>query len=47
VERLDPGDAVELGIDPTSLSYTPLAELATASEKARRDAPAIPVCELD
>jgi class 3 adenylate cyclase len=47
LERLDPADAKALGIDVQRLAYTPLAELATASEKARRDAPAIPVCELD
>jgi class 3 adenylate cyclase len=46
LERLDPADAEALGIDLASLAYTPLAELAGASEKARRDAPAIPVCEL-
>jgi class 3 adenylate cyclase len=46
IERLDPSDADALGIDPHSLSYTRLADLATASPKARRDAPAIPVCEL-
>ena len=46
IERLDPSDAAALGIDPHSLSYTPLADLPTASAKARRDAPAIAVCEL-
>jgi class 3 adenylate cyclase len=46
LERLEPADASALGIDVTSLAYTPLAELASASEKARRDAPAIAVCEL-
>jgi class 3 adenylate cyclase len=46
VERLEPADAEALGIDLERLAYTPLADLATASEKARRDAPAIPVCEL-
>jgi class 3 adenylate cyclase len=46
VERLDPSDAAAVGIDPYSVSYTPLANLPTAVEKARRDAPAIAVCEL-
>jgi class 3 adenylate cyclase len=46
VERLAPGDAAELGLDPDRATYTPLADLATATEKARRDAPAIAVCEV-
>jgi class 3 adenylate cyclase len=46
VERLADGDATTLGIDPDRLAYTQLADLATATEKARRDAPAIAVCEL-
>jgi class 3 adenylate cyclase len=46
VERLDPEDAAELAIDLDHVKYTPVAELSTASEKARRDAPAIAVCEL-
>jgi class 3 adenylate cyclase len=46
VERLV-GDAAEsLGIDPSHTTYTPLAELATATDKARRDAPSIAVCEV-
>jgi class 3 adenylate cyclase len=46
LERLDPADATALDINPVQVSYTPLAGLATASEKARRDAPAIAICEL-
>jgi class 3 adenylate cyclase len=46
VERLDASDAADLGVDPDDVSYTPLASLPTAVEKARRDAPAIAVCEL-
>lgn len=46
VERLDPADAADLGLDPDRATYTPLASLATATEKARRDAPAIAVCEV-
>jgi class 3 adenylate cyclase len=46
MERLDPSDADALRLDLRHLTYTPLAELATASDKARRDAPSIAVCEL-
>jgi class 3 adenylate cyclase len=46
LERLNDTDAEALGIDIHRTSYTPLAELATATEKARRDAPSVPVCEL-
>lgn len=46
VERLDPEDAAVLDLDPGHVTYTPLGELATATEKARRDAPTIPVCEV-
>lgn len=41
IERLDDRTADELGI-----AHTQLADLGTATEKARRDAPAIAVCEL-
>ena len=46
VERLNQADAGSLGLDHHHLSYTPLADLATATEKARRDAPLIAVCEV-
>lgn len=46
LERLDATDAALLGIDPDRLTYTPLSGLDTATEKARRDAPAIAVCEV-
>jgi class 3 adenylate cyclase len=46
VERLQPDDAAMLGLKPDAIIYTPLGELATATEKARRDAPAIPVCQV-
>jgi class 3 adenylate cyclase len=46
IERLDPVDAAALGIDPDRVTYTPLADLDTATEKARRDAPAIAVCDV-
>src|SRR5262245_10865615 len=46
VERLGPDDAADLGLDPDRVTYTPVADLASATEKARRDAPAIAVCEV-
>jgi class 3 adenylate cyclase len=46
VERLEPPDARALDLDPARIGYTALAELPTATEKARRDAGAIAVCEL-
>jgi class 3 adenylate cyclase len=46
IERLDDHDAAALGIEPDRIGYSILRDLPTASEKARRDAPAIAVCEL-
>jgi len=46
VERLDAADAATLGIDTLRTAYTPLAGLTTATEKARRDAPSVAVCEV-
>lgn len=46
VERLDGTDATALGLDPDRLSYTLLGDLTTATEKARRDAPSIAVCDV-
>ena len=46
VERLAPDDAAALDLDPDHANYTVLADLSTATEKARRDAPAIAVCEI-
>jgi class 3 adenylate cyclase len=46
LERLEHDDASALELDPDHITYTPLANLATATEKARRDAPAIAVCEI-
>jgi class 3 adenylate cyclase len=46
LERLDDADASRLGLDPRNTTYTLLADLTTASDKARRDAPSIPVCEI-
>lgn len=46
VEQLDAGDAQALGLDVAALRFTVLADLASATEKARRDAPSIAVCEV-
>lgn len=46
IERLTTADAQALGIDPDRTTYTPLGDLPTATDKARRDAPAIAVCDL-
>ena len=46
VERLEREDALAVGIDPDRVVYTALGDLPTATEKARRDAPAIAVCEI-
>ncbi len=46
LERLEPDDASALDLDPDRVTYTTLADLPTATEKARRDAPAIAVCEV-
>jgi hypothetical protein len=44
VERLSRDDAEALGIG--AVSYRLLGELESATDKARRDAPTIAVCEL-
>jgi class 3 adenylate cyclase len=46
VERLNADDAAALGVDPNKLMYTQLGDLDTATDKARRDAPATAVCDL-
>jgi class 3 adenylate cyclase len=46
MERLGPEDAAALDLEPGRVTYIPLGELAAATEKARRDAPTIPVCEV-
>ena len=46
VERLNAEAATALGIDPSHVVYRQLADLDTATDKARRDAPAIAVCDL-
>ncbi len=47
IERLDRADAETLRIDPARITYTQLAELDTATDKARRDAPAIAICDIN
>jgi len=46
IERLDTGDAQATGLDPDAIAYTPLGELDGASDKAIRDAGAIPVTAI-
>ena len=46
IERLTSSDASALGLDPSTLAYTPLGDLQHASRKARRDAAMIEVTEL-
>ena len=46
LERLEAPAAGQLAIDLDRLSYTRLSDLTTATETARRDAPAIAVGEL-
>ena len=46
IERLSPDAAADLGLDTNRIAYVRLGELATATDKARRDAPSIAVCEL-
>jgi class 3 adenylate cyclase len=46
IERLNRADADVLGLDTSHTTYIPLTDLSTATDKARRDAPSIAVCEL-
>ncbi len=46
VERLEADDAQATGLDPDALAYTPLSDLEGVSEKAIRDAGAIPVAAI-
>jgi class 3 adenylate cyclase len=46
IERLTRTDAQALGLDTAHTKYTALADLSTATDKARRDAPMIAVCEV-
>jgi class 3 adenylate cyclase len=46
LERLDPEDAAAVGLEPHRMTYTTVAELPHASEKALRDAGTIAITEL-
>jgi class 3 adenylate cyclase len=46
IERIDAPSAADLRIDSDHPVYTLLADLPMATDKARRDAPTIAVCEL-
>ena len=46
IERLDVAAANSLGIDLNNLAFTELGKLVTATEKARRDAPSVAVCDV-
>ena len=46
IERLEADDVQATGVDPDEIAYTPLGELEGASEKAIRDAGAIPVAAI-
>jgi class 3 adenylate cyclase len=46
IERLEPADAAALGIDPNRVTYVQLADLDSATDKARSDAPTIPVIDV-
>jgi class 3 adenylate cyclase len=46
IERLNRTDADALELDTRHATYTQLSELATATDKARRDAPSIAICEV-
>jgi class 3 adenylate cyclase len=46
VERLHRSDAAALNLDIDRVAYTRLSDLTAATDKARRDAPAIAVCEV-
>ena len=46
IERLDPADAAELGIDPVAARYRTVGEIPGVTDKAVRDAGGIPVVAL-
>ena len=46
IERLDPDDATALSLDPDHLTYAQLGDLDMATDKARRDAPLLAVCDV-
>jgi class 3 adenylate cyclase len=46
VERLDPNDAADLGLDPTTMTYRTVGELPGVTHKAVRDAGGVPVLHV-
>jgi class 3 adenylate cyclase len=46
LQRLEPSDARELGIDPDAIRFTPLSDLDGVTDKARRDAALVAVTTL-
>ena len=46
IERLDAADAAAIDVDPHRMTHRALADLSNATDKPRRDAPAIAVCEV-
>jgi class 3 adenylate cyclase len=46
IERLTRTDAEALEVDTARTTYTLLTDMPTATEKARRDAPSLSVCEV-
>jgi class 3 adenylate cyclase len=46
LELLDPAAARRLGLDPSALTYAPLATMPTVTDKALRDAGTIPVTAI-
>ncbi len=46
LERLESDDAEALDLNPDEATYVLLGDLDTATDKARRDAPAVPVCSI-
>jgi class 3 adenylate cyclase len=46
LERLDRADAVALNLDPTTITYTALAELEGVSDKTARDAGTVAVADI-
>jgi len=47
LQRLEPADARQLGIDPDSIRFTPLSEIDGVTDKARRDAGTVAVTALE
>ena len=46
LERLEPADAAALNLNPDHATYSSLADLPTATDKASLDAPTISICDI-